>query len=49
MSGMLSSFLDNAPTYLAFFNMSLGNLGIAPQKSMPCSQVRLITRCSANL
>ncbi|MCC6963462.1 MAG: sodium:proton antiporter [candidate division Zixibacteria bacterium] len=30
LSGTLSSFLDNAPTYLTFFNMSLGNLGVAP-------------------
>ncbi len=29
VSGLLSSFLDNAPTYLTFFNMSLGDLGIA--------------------
>jgi Na+/H+ antiporter NhaD/arsenite permease-like protein len=28
MSGALSSFLDNAPTYLSFFNMALGNLGM---------------------
>lgn len=28
-SGGLSSFLDNAPTYLTFFNMALGKLGIA--------------------
>jgi Na+/H+ antiporter NhaD/arsenite permease-like protein len=28
-SGMLSSFLDNAPTYLTFFNMALGKLGLA--------------------
>jgi Na+/H+ antiporter NhaD/arsenite permease-like protein len=27
-SGVLSSFLDNAPTYLAFFNLALGQLGI---------------------
>jgi len=27
-SGGLSSFLDNAPTYLTFFNMSLGRLGL---------------------
>lgn len=27
-SGVLSSFLDNAPTYLTFFNMSLGKLGL---------------------
>lgn len=32
MSGLLSSFLDNAPTYLTFFNMSLGGLGIAPSQ-----------------
>lgn len=29
ISGVLSSFLDNAPTYLTFFNMALGDLGIA--------------------
>jgi len=28
-SGILSSFLDNAPTYLTFFNMSLGRLGLS--------------------
>lgn len=27
-SGALSSFLDNAPTYLTFFNMALGQLGM---------------------
>jgi Na+/H+ antiporter NhaD/arsenite permease-like protein len=27
-SGILSSFLDNAPTYLTFFNMALGKLGL---------------------
>ena len=27
-SGIVSSFLDNAPTYLAFFNMALGRLQI---------------------
>ncbi|HAJ25828.1 MAG TPA: sodium:proton antiporter [Syntrophus sp. (in: bacteria)] len=27
-SGILSSFLDNAPTYLTFFNMILGRLGL---------------------
>ncbi|MEI7591410.1 MAG: sodium:proton antiporter [Deltaproteobacteria bacterium] len=27
-SGILSSFLDNAPTYLVFFNMALGHTGI---------------------
>ena len=29
-TGILSSFLDNAPTYLAFFTLSLGALGINP-------------------
>ncbi len=28
VSGGLSSFLDNAPTYLTFFNMGLGKLGM---------------------
>lgn len=30
MSGMLSSFLDNAPTYLTFVTLALGRLGIDP-------------------
>ena len=30
VSGVLSSFLDNAPTYLTFMAMSLGQLGIDP-------------------
>ena len=29
VSGTLSSFLDNAPTYLTFFNMALGKLGLS--------------------
>jgi len=29
MTGALSSFLDNAPTYLTFFNTALGRLGIS--------------------
>ncbi len=28
ITGSLSSFLDNAPTYLTFFNMALGRLGL---------------------
>ncbi len=28
VTGILSSFLDNAPTYLTFFNTALGNLGL---------------------
>jgi len=28
VTGALSSFLDNAPTYLTFFNMALGKLGM---------------------
>ncbi len=31
MSGTLSSFLDNAPTYLTFFNLALGQIGISQQ------------------
>ncbi|MFH2056227.1 MAG: sodium:proton antiporter [bacterium] len=30
IAGALSSFLDNAPTYLTFFNLALGKLSIAP-------------------
>jgi Na+/H+ antiporter NhaD/arsenite permease-like protein len=30
MSGALSSFLDNAPTYLTFMTLALGQLGIDP-------------------
>lgn len=29
MSGALSSFLDNAPTYLTFFNLALGQVGMS--------------------
>ncbi|MBA7578442.1 hypothetical protein ES708_20304 [subsurface metagenome] len=29
VTGALSAFLDNAPTYLTFFNLALGKLGIA--------------------
>jgi len=29
ITGLLSSFLDNAPTYLTFFQLSLGRLGIS--------------------
>ncbi|MCK9197812.1 MAG: sodium:proton antiporter [Syntrophales bacterium] len=28
-SGILSSFLDNAPTYLTFFNMAIGKVGLS--------------------
>lgn len=31
-SGSLSSFLDNAPTYLTFFNTALGNLGLTERE-----------------
>ncbi len=33
-SGGLSSFLDNAPTYLTFFNTALGSLGV-PESAVP--------------
>ncbi len=32
MTGTLSSFLDNAPTYLTFYNSALGKLGITEQQ-----------------
>jgi Na+/H+ antiporter NhaD/arsenite permease-like protein len=32
MTGILSSFLDNAPTYLTFYNSALGGLGITEQQ-----------------
>jgi len=31
ISGALSSFLDNAPTYLTFFNLALGQLGLTEE------------------
>ncbi len=31
VTGGLSSFLDNAPTYLTFFNLALGKLGLTEQ------------------
>lgn len=31
VSGALSSFLDNAPTYLTFFNLALGQLGLTEE------------------
>jgi Na+/H+ antiporter NhaD/arsenite permease-like protein len=31
VTGILSSFLDNAPTYLTFFNTALGKLGLTEQ------------------
>lgn len=31
VSGALSSFLDNAPTYLTFFNLALGQLGLSEE------------------
>jgi Na+/H+ antiporter NhaD/arsenite permease-like protein len=34
VTGGLSSFLDNAPTYLAFFSSTLGSLG-APESAVP--------------
>jgi Na+/H+ antiporter NhaD/arsenite permease-like protein len=33
-TGSLSSFLDNAPTYLTFFNSALGSLGM-PESMVP--------------
>ncbi|MBZ0265323.1 sodium:proton antiporter [bacterium] len=42
ITGGLSAFLDNAPTYLTFFNLSLGNLQI-PESVVPA----LLTEGSA--
>jgi Na+/H+ antiporter NhaD/arsenite permease-like protein len=36
VSGALSSFLDNAPTYLSFFNLALGQLGL-PESMVPAA------------
>ena len=33
ITGILSSFLDNAPTYLTFFNLALGRLGLTEAAS----------------
>lgn len=33
MAGGLSSFLDNAPTYLTFFNMALGQVGLSEREA----------------
>jgi Na+/H+ antiporter NhaD/arsenite permease-like protein len=35
ITGALSSFLDNAPTYLTFFNLALGKLVIAADQVRP--------------
>jgi Na+/H+ antiporter NhaD/arsenite permease-like protein len=37
LSGGLSSFLDNAPTYLAFSRLALGVIGLAPEPPGPLS------------
>ncbi len=34
VTGLLSSFLDNAPTYLTFFNTALGSFGL-PESAVP--------------
>jgi len=34
VTGILSSFLDNAPTYLTFFNTALGSFGL-PESAVP--------------
>lgn len=42
VTGLLSSFLDNAPTYLTFFNTALGSLG-APGTEVEQVQVLIST------
>ncbi len=47
ITGVLSSFLDNAPTYLTFFNTALGSLmpGLTEAQAVP----RLMTEFSSTL
>jgi len=43
VTGALSSFLDNAPTYLTFFNLALGKLGIAESAVPAALAVKSVT------
>jgi len=43
VTGALSSFLDNAPTYLTFFNLALGKLGIAESAVPAALAVKAVT------
>jgi Na+/H+ antiporter NhaD/arsenite permease-like protein len=52
MSGALSSFLDNAPTYLTFMALAVGQLGIDPHQingilngSLPLPQASAFASC----
>ena len=50
-TGILSSFLDNAPTYLTFFNAALGDLGLTEARCRACSATstrRCATRSSSS-
>ena len=44
MTGALSGFLDNAPTYLTFFNTVLGSFfpGMSEAEAVPLPQPRAI-------
>ncbi|MBW2599699.1 MAG: sodium:proton antiporter, partial [Deltaproteobacteria bacterium] len=43
VTGALSSFLDNAPTYLTFFNLALGKLGITEAMVPGALAVKAVT------
>ena len=57
ITGVLSSFLDNAPTYLTFFNTALGKLGLTealvpgilstPIESLPDNHVEFVRLLTA--
>ncbi len=53
ITGILSSFLDNAPTYLTFFTTSLGNLGIPDEMvptilSTPYDKLEVVNQITVN-
>jgi len=43
VTGILSSFLDNAPTYLTFFNLALGKLGLTEAMVPAALAVKTVT------
>lgn len=52
VTGGLSSFLDNAPTYLTFFNTALGNLGLTEREiagALRVSQAVLVQNLGVEL
>jgi Na+/H+ antiporter NhaD/arsenite permease-like protein len=47
VTGALSSFLDNAPTYLTFFNLALGKLGLT-EACIPGAVATAADTCNLN-